>query len=275
MNLIGIGDSVVDYYKDQGIMYPGGNALNVAVFAKRSGANKAAYMGIVGIDEPGEHVVGSLHEEDIDASHIRRVKAPTGVATVSLDQNGDRIFVASNKLVRAQSLLALKLNQDDLEYISEFDVIHTSINSDLEHELPKLAERKVSFDFSTPNRWNRDYLHQVCPYLTYAFFSGSELSRQEIESLFDFVHKHGVPLIGVTRGSSPAVFSENGKIYEQIPMCIETVDTMGAGDSFIGAFLTTYHDELNIEKALQCATSFASGVCGSYGAFGYGKLAKF
>ncbi|UUZ81205.1 hypothetical protein LJK88_41995 [Paenibacillus sp. P26] len=48
MRLIGIGDNVVDYYQDQGVMYPGGNVLNVAVAAKRSGAEACAYLGITG-----------------------------------------------------------------------------------------------------------------------------------------------------------------------------------------------------------------------------------
>nr|WP_110842865.1 PfkB family carbohydrate kinase [Paenibacillus flagellatus]PYI51353.1 fructoselysine kinase [Paenibacillus flagellatus] len=273
MKLIGIGDSVVDFYKDQGLMYPGGNALNAAVFAKRSGCEKASYLGIIGRDEPGGHIIESLKREGLDIARIRTVDAPSGVATVSLNAEGDRVFVASNKAKRAQSMLALKINADDLDYIAEYDVIHTSINSDLEHELAKLREKAVSFDFSTRNRWDNDYLHQVCPYLTYAFFSGSDMSRSEIDDLFDFVHKLGVRVVGVTRGANPAVFSEGGKVTEQVPIPTDVVDTMGAGDSLIGAFLRHYHESRDMAYALREATAFASAVCGYHGAFGYGKQA--
>lgn len=34
MRIIGIGDNVVDCYLDQGLYYPGGNCVNVAVNAK-------------------------------------------------------------------------------------------------------------------------------------------------------------------------------------------------------------------------------------------------
>jgi fructoselysine 6-kinase len=36
--LAGLGDNVVDRYVNEGMMYPGGNAVNVAVHARRSGA---------------------------------------------------------------------------------------------------------------------------------------------------------------------------------------------------------------------------------------------
>ena len=39
MNIIGIGDNVVDDYVDLRTMFPGGNALNVAVYASMLGCD--------------------------------------------------------------------------------------------------------------------------------------------------------------------------------------------------------------------------------------------
>jgi fructoselysine 6-kinase len=55
VRICGVGDNVVDRYLELGLMFPGGNALNVAVFAKRAGA-EAAYLGITGNDVLGEIV---------------------------------------------------------------------------------------------------------------------------------------------------------------------------------------------------------------------------
>jgi len=38
VRLLGLGDNTVDTYVDQGWQYPGGNAVNVAVLARRLGA---------------------------------------------------------------------------------------------------------------------------------------------------------------------------------------------------------------------------------------------
>jgi len=273
MKLLGIGDSVVDYYKDQGKIYPGGSALNVAVIAKRSGAEQSSYMGILGTDESGNHVMNCMREEGIDYSRIRRVEGPTGEAVVTLNEAGDRIFVGTNKDVRVTSMVALHFNQDDLNYIYYHDLVHTcvSINRGLELELPKIADHTISFDFSSPEYWTKEYLQLVCPYLSYAFFSGSNLSPAYIQELIEYVHTLGVSVVGVTRGEHPAIFSENGKSFEQPPISTSVVDTMGAGDSFIAAFLTNYHRSRDMVSALQAAAKCAAEVCGYYGAFGYGK----
>ena len=42
MKLLGLGDSVMDAYLFQGLWYPGGNAVNTAVLARRAGALTAA-----------------------------------------------------------------------------------------------------------------------------------------------------------------------------------------------------------------------------------------
>ena len=39
MKVLGFGDCCVDYYIEEQMAYPGGNAFNVAVFAKENGAD--------------------------------------------------------------------------------------------------------------------------------------------------------------------------------------------------------------------------------------------
>lgn len=270
MKLIGIGDNVVDYYQDQGLMYPGGNALNVAVFSKRNGAEACAYLGITGDDAAAQHVIACLKAEGIDISRIRRAYGPNGEATVALSEEGDRVFVSTNRGKRMPSLLMLRLTQEDLDYIDDYDVIHTSINSDVEHELPRLSHKAISFDFSTKKRWDKEYLQRVCPYVRYAFFSGSDMEQTEIDELIGEVHRLGVKVVGVTRGSDPAIFSDGAQRYEQEPLPARIVDTMGAGDSFIAGFLAAYHDRQNMQDALLQAARSAAATCGEYGAFGYG-----
>jgi fructoselysine 6-kinase len=274
MKLIGIGDNVIDYYKDQNLIYPGGNALNVAVMSKRNGAQECAYLGIIGNDSNAKHVLSCLKEEEINVERVRFVTGINGEVIVSLNDTGDRVFVGTNKETRVQSLLSLRFQKIDMNYINKYDVIHTSINSDINHELIKLSHKAISYDFSTPEKWNENLLSQICPFITYAFFSGSELSINQIYSLFDSVHQYGVNVVGVTRGDKPAIFSENGEIFEQQPLPTELIDTMGAGDSFIAGFLTHYHEQLDIKKALLKAAESAAKTCKHHGAFGYPKYKK-
>lgn len=270
MKIIAIGDNVVDFYQNQGVLYPGGNAVNVAVASKRIGADSSAYLGVIGDDYAAEHVTKCLQSEDIDISRIRKVYGPNGEAIISITEEGDRVFIGTNKGARVQSLVKLSLTKEDIDYINQYDLIHMSVNSETEHELSNLAHKDISFDFSTSNRWNEQYLKEVCPYINYAFFSGSDMSIDQIQALIKNVHSFGVEVVGVTRGENPAIFSKLGEIFEQQPQKTSVVDTMGAGDSFIGSFLTIYYNEKNMKNALYIATKAASVTCQCSGAFGYG-----
>ena len=68
VNALGFGDNVVDRYEHIHTMYPGGNAVNFAVYAKKCGAARSAYMGIFGNDAAAEHVIASL--EAVSYTHL-------------------------------------------------------------------------------------------------------------------------------------------------------------------------------------------------------------
>ena len=72
MNVIGIGDNVVDKYVHTQTMYPGGNALNFAAYAAMLGHN-AAYLGIFGNDAAAEHVMQVLDKVGVKWPHCLQV----------------------------------------------------------------------------------------------------------------------------------------------------------------------------------------------------------
>ncbi|EME73063.1 fructoselysine 6-kinase [Bacillus sonorensis] len=267
VKLLAIGDNVVDYYEDQDMFYPGGNALNVAVLSKRAGA-EASYIGIVGGDEAGDHVLKVLKQEGIDISRIRRAYGQNGMAVVKLNEQGERVFVRSNK-GGIQSELGLILTEEDADFIACHDIVHTSVYSRMEHALIELGKHAaVSFDFST--NYEREYVKRVCPYLTYAFFSGSGLTKEECLQLIGDASRFGAEMVCVTRGEESALFCREGSIIEQPVFPVRAIDTLGAGDSFIAGFLTAYMKERDLKKALMSAAETAADTCLIYGAFGCG-----
>ncbi|WP_129728478.1 fructoselysine 6-kinase [Ectobacillus funiculus] len=269
MKLLAIGDNVVDYYKDQGKIYPGGNALNVAVLCNRLNHEQSSYMGIVGNDEAAIHVLESLRQEKVDISRIRQAVGENGMAVVTLDKEGDRIFVGSNK-GGVQSRIGIVLDEQDFDYIRQHDLLHTSVYSRLEHHLPKLSRViDIAFDFSTNQE--ETYLQQVCPHISYAFFSGSGLTKPECTELIQKVHSLGTKVVCITRGGEGAILSIENEIYKQPIIPTSVVDTLGAGDSFIAGFLSSYVQEKDVKQALHMGAAVASQTCQYYGAFGYGK----
>lgn len=267
MKMIAVGDNVVDCYIDQGVYYPGGNCVNVAVNCKRHGWEECAYIGVFGNDDEAKHIKWALDQEGIDYSRSRTMIGISGQPGVNLTPGGDRVFIGGPKDT-VQHLVRLKITPEDLEYISQFDICHTSCYSSLELELPNMKKYcDISFDFS--DCMNKEYLETVCPHIKYGFFSGSNLSSDEIRKLIDTCHSFGTKIVGVTLGSKGAIFSNDGEIFEQGIIPTDVVDTMGAGDSFIAGFLTYYIKYNDMLKALGFAAKCAANTCTFNGGFGY------
>lgn len=279
MKVIGIGDNVVDEYVHKNMFYPGGNAFNFSAYSTMLGI-ESAYLGVFGTDDAGEHVRSVARELGIDISMARIEEGENGHAYVKTE-GGERVFITSNKggISREKPLT---LGKEDLEYISKFLLASTSISSHIIDELPKIKETNVplAFDFSIATR--DDILERVCPYIDYAIISCGNLDDCDVESNIDKFHNYGAKNVLATMGTRGAIFSNGKKKFECKAHLVEAVDTMGAGDSFLTAFLTnlikeqTYNPqkdyELIINESLQKASKFSAKICMIEGAFGYGKV---
>lgn len=269
MKFIAIGDNVTDCYVEEGVYYPGGNAVNVAVNCKRNGVEKVNYIGVFGNDDRADYIKECLDKEGVTYDRSRKVYAHTAQPKVYL-KDGERVF-APGLRDSCQHLFAMKLVKEDMEVIKGYDLCHSSCYSNIEYELPELAKVcQISFDFS--NRKEEAYLKRVCPYLTYGFFSGADMSEEQCIDLIKQVHGLGTRVVGVTRGSEGAIFYDGKALYRQGIKKVEAIDTMGAGDSFIAGFLTAYGKGKSMTEALDYAATRSALTCTILGGFGYPHL---
>lgn len=269
MNLIAIGDNVVDCYLDQNKYYPGGNCVNVAVNAKKNGAENVAYMGVFATDQKAEHIKHALNQESIDFEYSRTAEGISGQPQVSLTTEGDRVFIGGPKNT-IQHVLKLQLTEKDLEYISQYDLCHVSCYSSMEGELAKLSKViDISYDFS--NKLDLDYVELVAKHIKHAFFSAAELNDHELKAFIDKISEFDFEVVALTRGGLPALFIKDNHIYEQTLNPIKVIDTMGAGDSLIAGFLVNYISGADMNVSIERATKSAENTCKMYGGFGYPK----
>ncbi len=271
MKLICIGDNVVDCYLDEKVYYPGGNAVNVAVNAKKDGAERVGYIGVFGDDEEAENIIRDMHEEGVETTRSRKVYAPSAHPGVRLI-DGDRVFV-KGKRDTCQHLFSIKIVEEDISLIKEYDLIHTSCYSNLENELETLSSLlDVAFDYS--DRMDDEYLSRTLKYVKYAFFSASSLSDDEAHEFLKHAHCLGGSVIGLTRGSRGAVFYDGKDFYSQPVKFVPPVDTMGAGDSFIAGFLVKMADGYSMKDALDYAADVSAATCLVHGAWGHPHIIR-
>ncbi len=266
MKLVSIGDCVADGYLDEGVFYPGGQAVNVAANAMLDGAEKASFLGILADDAPARHIEGALEGLGVSLERCRRAYGTTPMPGVRII-DGDRVFFRGKRDTVAH-LLRLGISQEDLDFISGFDICHTTNEAGIDSELGRIHKVvPVSYDFSVGH--GQGLLEAICPSIDIAFFSGEGLTDSECVSLARRAKELGPDIAIVTKGLRGSIALHGGKLYEQPIVPCQAIDAMGAGDSFAAAFLVSYADSHDVRASLRYAAERASHTCTVHGAFGH------
>lgn len=283
MKVIGMGDNVVDRYVNKKIMYPGGNAVNFAVYAKQCGVD-ASYLGVFADDVQGHLIRNSLLELGIDVSACTMLKeCSTERCDVNLVE-GDRIFVGCC-LEEGKDHRSLTLGEKELEYLKSFDVIHCGCYAEMENEIKKIKDFSAikTFDFSSEDIYReKDYLEKICPYIDMALFSAESMNDKQVKELLEKVYKMGTSYVLITKGVDGQVLYDGKGYYKGTVKLISPVDTMGAGDSFFTSFVMELlkngwikEEALKkeiIARAFNHAADFSAKTCLIEGAYGFGTI---
>jgi fructoselysine 6-kinase len=255
-------DNVVDSYRDQRRMFPGGNCVNHAVFASRFGA-QACYAGAVADDAAGRAIRDAFKAEGVSTELLRFVPGQTAYCVIAT-QGGERIFVGANLGV---SIIAP--SPADLAWMKTADAVHTGRSSHVDAWLPTFARlTRVSYDFATIR--DESKLAEIAPHCFLAGFSGGDLARIEALELAQKTMLHGAQWVVITRGGEGALLASANGIIEAPAVPVEPVDTLGAGDTFIARTLVGLLRAEAPETILNEAAKEAARTCLSPGAFGHG-----
>lgn len=281
MRILGLGDNVFDIYQNLGWVYPGGNAVNTAVSARRLGC-EAAYMGRIADDAWGHIMLGALRAEQVDTSLCELVPHTTTKRCIEKRTDSERTWI-KNELGEAP-VGPLELTEELAAKACSFDAILTSCNAKTADQLGLLDARQgtLAFDFGEKDKYRTlDYLGAVLPHIDLAQFS---LAGASDEALHAFIDSQGFacPVL-ITRGEQGSVFVAGDTWIEQpLSTTADAVDTMGAGDAFVSALVVgllkrgwgrgkALPAPEAIKAALQEASEHAARMCQLEGAFGHGQ----
>lgn len=267
-SLVGVGDNVLDCYVHEDLAYPGGNALNVAVYSRLFFGADAGFVGIMGDDRFAVHLQGVLDEIGVDRSRARHAHGANGMAFVELDDDGDRVFVGSNR-GGVQAELRLRMTEADNEYLAGYSRVHTSVYSSIEAELPAIADRGTAVSFDYSNDAAGDIVRATARHVDVGFFSGGALSEGEVDALAEFALECGMTSVVITLGSRGARAFEAGATHTGRVVPVDAVDALGAGDAFITGFLAARASGADIARSLEVASTTGALACTLRGAFGY------
>lgn len=265
MRLLAIGDNCVDNYAELGRRFPGGNSLNVAVYSHRVPGIEADYIGVMGDDEAGGFMVDQMKKEGLRTDGVIRLHGESAVTTI-LIRGGDRIFANYVEGVQKDAQFPPTL----LSKVRTYDLVHYSVWGFGREYIPEIKQGNhplLSFDFS--NQFQHDALNAM-PYLDYSFFSGKELITKGIdpeEKLKEYKSRT-LGLVVMTLGENGSLVYDGKKVYRGKAEPVEVVDTLGAGDSYIAAFLCARLKGESIPVAIKRGHRLAAGTCKRLGGWG-------
>ncbi len=221
---------------------PGGKGANQAIAAAKLGGD-VEMIGRVGCDEFGELLIENLSKEDVSTKGIKK-EGDTGRTFINVDHKGENTItyvpgangeitkedIDKNLYTLSQSsyiLLQQEIEEEILEYVVE--------------RVSSFPECKVIMNAAPARHINEKIIRGVHTLIVneveLEYLSGKENSDMNIEENIHRLLNQGIKKIIVTLGEKGAIFASQSK-YKHIP-AIKTsaVDTTGAGDTFIGAYV--------------------------------------
>lgn len=299
IDVISMGELLVDFTmngkSDQGNSVfeacPGGAPCNVLAMLSRLG-KKTSFLGKVGNDMFGNMLKDTLIDAGIDTSNLYMDNSTnTTLAFVTTLDDGDREFSFYRNPGADMMLTEDEVNE---EYLKNAEIFHFGTLS-MTHEGVKKATKKaldiakennllISFDPNLrPLLWDsldnaKDqmrYGFKYCDILKISdneiqFVTGIDDYDEGIQSLIDEFH---IPLVLLTCGKDGSRAYYKGKKVEQPGFTVKTIETTGAGDTFMGVSLAYILDhgiknlsEDNLKEMLEYANAAAAIVTTRKGA---------
>lgn len=271
-DIVALGELLIDFLRvntENGMTFranAGGAPGNVLACASRLGAS-CAFIGKIGNDMFGEHLVNVLNENKINTDGvIVSDNEFTTLAFVSLDEKGDRSFSFARKnsadvMLRAGEVNTKLIDDCKIFHCGSLSMTHPLSSEALVFALER-AKNKGKIISADPNYrpalWQSPAEAKAAMSNVLGYADIVKISDYELQFMMDendislaakgFLSEYPSRLLFVTCGEKGAyLFTREFSLFESCLENIKTVDTTGAGDCFCGAALTAV---LNLELNL-------------------------
>jgi ribokinase len=243
----------------------GGKGANQAVAARLCGAN-VAMVAKVGKDLFGPATIKNFESFGIDANYVSMAEGiSSGVAPIFVDPQGqNRIFVVkgANDLLSpddvdaAESLLR-KANAIVLQFEIPLRTVYYTVKVTKERGIrcivnpaPAQAvdfEQLSGVDYFIPNESEAETITGM-----------SVHTAGDAKDCARYLLDQGLKRVIITRGERGCLLASEEGTELVPPFKVESVDTTGAGDAFIGSFAVFLGEGLSEKEALQRASLYAA-----------------
>lgn len=251
-----VGDNCIDRYLPPiGLATVGGNAVNVAVHLRRLG-RPTAYFGAVGDDEAGAWTRACLAENAVEASHLAtRAGLPTAYTDLDMDAKGDRIIGFED----FGACRGYSPEEAEIALLAQARHVHLGWLDDGGALKRRLADAGVSLSQDLAVNAGADRLAIA--------FASAGASMDRARQLLRQALDEGARLAVVTCGALGSIASDGIREAATGVAPVEVVDTTGAGDTFIAAFIDAHLRGRSLGACLEAGRDAAAATCRHFGGF--------
>ena len=247
---------------------PGGAPANVAVAVTRLG-KKGAFIGKVGDDAFGHHLINILAEEAVETRGMRLdAQARTTLAFIALPDEHTAEFVfyrnpGADMMMRADELDLELLQKTRAFHFGSISLIAEPSRSATKAALDVAREggALISFDVNyRPSLWASlaeavNLINEMIPHVDLLKVNEAELkilsgSNDPVIGSQKLLQQ-GPDLVVVTLGSDGSFFRAAGGYGCVPPFSVHTVDSVGCGDAFTSGLLCRLVDSDNWRNQLK------------------------
>lgn len=246
-------------------MFSGGKGANQAVAAARLGGN-VSFIAKIGDDLFGKQSIEKFKNEKIDVQHIfLDSHLPTGVALITVDQNGENCIAVASGANAALRPIHIEKVKDIIENAAIL-LMQLEIPIETVEYAAKLAHKKGIKVILNPapaillSDELLKSLYAVIPNKTEAeILSGIKIfDWDSAKQAANIISSKGVDIVVITLGENGALIKERSSYYSIPGNKVDVVDTTAAGDTFCGTFCVGISEGLAVQDAVILANKAAS-----------------
>ncbi len=278
--IVGIGEALWDVLPEGKKL--GGAPANFAYHVSQFGL-ESCVVSAVGRDSLGDELLANLDEKGLNRL-IERIPYPTGTVHVEIDQAGIpqyeiKEYVAWDNIPYTQQLAQLAANTQAVCFGSlaqRSDVSRTTIGRFLD-AMPQDEDTLVVFDVNLRQGFfNAEILDASMKRCNILKINDEELVT--VSRLFGYpgidlqdkcwllLGKYNLKMLILTCGINGSyVFTPGNFSFRETPV-VKVADTVGAGDSFTAAFISSIIKGKPITEAHRTAVEVSAYVCTQNGA---------
>ncbi|GGZ83031.1 carbohydrate kinase family protein [Algibacter mikhailovii] len=257
----------------------GGAPLNVAL-RLASFNQRVSMISAVGQDRLGDALITYLKDNQVESECIQQLNTfKTGEVLVKLNAKGVATYnieypCAWDRIAVTESATAIVKQADAFVYgslIARDNVSKNTLFTYLELAKYKIFDLNLRAPF-----YSKVLLQELMQVADVIKFNDEELFEvsaflgspyRGLEQNINYIaRKTNTSSICVTKGAFGAVLLHQERLYYNSGYKVEVVDTVGAGDSFLGTLVSHLMDEVSPQMAIDMACAVGAMVAQSEGA---------